>query len=167
MCLVVNMYRRYIVIGVVFFLLIGAYFVFFDKEKINKEYENIYKKLVNKGEYNDVIDGVTLSIEEINEDNKYSYIVTLDNVTEKKDNIKVLVVDASSSRDEISHFPSFGIIENKGYSLILKGANKGEKEIKGLNLTIIDVNKIEELLIYFCSDGVEQFVKVNVSNYLD
>ena len=161
------MYRRYIVIGVVFFLLIGAYFVFFDKEKTSKEYKTIYNKLINKTDYSGGIDGVTLSIEEISENSKYSYIVTFDNVEERKNNVKVLVADASSSKDNIGHFPSFGIIDNKGYSLIPNGVNAGEKEFKGLNLTIIDVDQIEELLIYFSSDDGEQFVKVNVSNYLD
>ena len=38
---------------------------------------------------------------------------------------------------------------NKGYSLILNSDEKKGKEIKGVNLTVLDSNKIETLLIYF------------------
>jgi len=161
------MYRRYIIVGIVFLLLIGAYFVFFDKDKSDKEYEKYYNKLVDKDNYSDSLDGVSLSVDEIEENSKYSYIITFDNVSERKDNVKILVVDGISNKDNIKYYPSFGIVDNRGYSLILSSEDKGEKEIKGVNLTILESEKIEYLLIYFNSDDGEQFVRVKVSNYLN
>lgn len=158
------MYRRYIIVGLVFFLLIGAYFVFFDKDKGNKEYEKYYNKLVEKDQYSDVLDGIELSIIEVEENNKYDYMITFDNASEKKENVKILVVNPD---DEGKYFPSFGMLDNKGYSIVCNGEISEEKDIKGVNLTILDSEKIEYLLIYFSSNNNEQFVKVNVVNYLD
>ena len=157
------MYRRYIVVGLVFFLLVGAYFVFFDKDS-NKEYERYYNKLVENGRYNDSLDGVVLSIVEEQVDNKYNYIITFDNASEKQENVKILVVNED---DEKGYFPSFGIIDNKGYSIVSNRETSEFKDIKGVNLTILDSEKIESLLIYFCSNNNEQFIKVDVVNYLD
>ena len=161
------MYRRYIVIGIVFLLLIGAYFVFFDKDKSDKEYEKYYNKLVDRDNYSDSLNGISLSIDEISEDNKYSYIVTFDNVSEREDNVKILVVNGNAKKDNVEYYPSFGIVDNEGYSLILSSEDRGEKEIKGVNLTILESDKIEYLLIYFSSDDSEQFVRVSVGNYLN
>lgn len=161
------MYRRYIVIGIVFFLLIGAYFIFFDKEEDNKEYETYYKKLVGRDNYNDNLIGVSLDIEEIEENNKYSYIVTIDDVSERQSNVKVLVANNNSNINNIEYFPNFGIIDNKGYTLITNEKEIDDKELKGINLTIVDSEKIEYMLIYFASDNGEQFVKVEIANYLN
>ena len=159
------MYRRYVIIGLVFFLLIGAYFVFFDNKKSDREYNKYYSKLVDRDTYNDVLDDVTLSIDEIEEDNKYSYIITFDNVSERKDNVKILIAKENVSDNE-EYFPSFGIISNKGYSIVMNNSVVGENEVKGVNLTILNSDKIESMLIYFFSDDGEQFVKINVVNYL-
>jgi len=163
------MYRRYIIVGIVFFLLIGAYFVFFDKEKDNNDYEKYYNKLVEREEFSSYLDDVNLSIEEVEEDNsKYSYIITFDGVEEKKENIKILVIDEECSKEKVESFPSFGIIENKGYSLVKEGNQDVEKKLlKGVNLTIIEKEKIETFIIYFSSGSNEQFVKVNVSDFIN
>ena len=160
------MYRRYIVIGIVFFLLIGAYFVFFDKDKDNKVYEKYYKKLVDRDNYSDSLSDVSLDIEEIGENNKYSYIVTIDNVSKRQNNVRILIADSNSNKNNVKYFPNFGIIDNKGYALIENG-EINDKELEGINLTIVDSEKIEYMLIYFASDNGEQFVKVKVANYLN
>lgn len=159
------MYRRYIIVGVVFLLLVGAYFVFFDKDKSDKEYSKYYNKLVDKEEYGDNLNGVTLTIFESEENDKYSYVVTFDNVSVVNKNVKILVAD-SSKKDNKEYYPSFGIVDNKGYSIIPSNSEKKEKEVKGVNLTVVDVDKIEYLLVYYSSNDNEQFVKVKVSNYL-
>lgn len=159
------MYRRYIVVGVVFFLLIGAYFIFFDKNKSSNDYEKYYSKLVEREEYKDYLDDVNVSIEEVKEDGKYSYIVTFDGVTSAKENVKILVLDEKCNKDEIEFFPSFGIVGNFGYSLVTNGNEDEEaKKIRGVNLTIIDKEKIDNFIIYFNSNGVEEFAKISVSS---
>lgn len=162
------MYRRYIVVGIVFFLLVGAYFILFDKENDNNTYEKYYNKLVNKDEFKNYIDDVNLNIEEIEEDSKYTYIITFDGVSEKKENIKILVLDEKCSKDKIEKYPSIGIVANKGYSLVPNGNEEEENKLfKGVNLTVIDKDKIDTFIIYFSSNGVEEFAKVNVSSFAD
>lgn len=165
MFLVMLMYRRYIVVGVVFFLLVGAYFAFFNKDKEDKEYQKYYTKLVEKEVYSNNLDGIDLSIVESEENGKYSYIITLDNASSKVDDVKVLVIEDTTSKD-VKYFPSFGIVDNKGYSLISSGDERDDKQVKGLNLTVLNSDKIENLLIYFSGNGSEQFVKVRVVDYL-
>lgn len=145
-------------------MLIGAYFIFIDKKDGNNEYEEYYKKLVERGNFSDSFDGVNVYVEEIVQtDNKYTYIITLDGVSEKKEDVKVLVLDEKCKKDEVEYFPSFGIMDNKGYSLVKDGEEDNEnKMIKGINLTVVDKNKIDCFLIYFSSNGGEQFVRVSV-----
>ena len=65
-------------------------------------------------------------------------------------------------------FPSFGIVENKGYSLVKDGEeNIDNKQLKGVNLTVLDEDKIDYFIIYFSSNGVEDFAKVQVSTFVD
>ncbi len=160
------MYRRYIIIGVVFFLLVGAYFLFFYDRDNDREYEKCYDSLVERESYEDNLVWVSLSIDEIKEEENYSYIITLDNVISRQNDVKILVVNSNCKKDKIEYFPSFGVVDNKGYSLVLSGEETGEKEVKGVNLTILDSDKIEYLLIYFKGNGIEQFVRIKVSNYL-
>lgn len=160
------MYRRYIIVGVVFFLLIGAYFVFFDKKEDKNDYEKYYNKLVERQEFKSYLDDVNINIEEIDEGNsKYSYIVTFDGVSSTKSDVKILVLDEECTKDNMEVFPSFGIVENIGYSLVKDGEeNIDNKQLKGVNLTILDENEIDYFIIYFSSNGVEEFAKVQVSN---
>lgn len=160
------MYRRYIIVGVVFFLLIGAYFVFFDKKEDKNDYEKYYNKLVERQEFKSYLDDVNINIEEIDEGNsKYSYIVTFDGVSSTKSDVKILVLDEECTKDNMEVFPSFGIVENRGYSLVKDGEeNIDNKQLKGINLTILDENEIDYFIIYFSSNGVEEFAKVQVSN---
>lgn len=159
------MYKRYIIVGIVFFLLVGAYFVFFNDKKEDKEYEKYYEKLIDREEYSDSLSGVDLSIvENLESNDKYSYIITFDNVSIVNNKVKILVSDGSSSSK--NYFPSFGIVDNKGYSIIPVSEEKGDKQVKGVNLTILESEKINYLFIYYSSNGNEQFVRVKVSNYL-
>lgn len=160
------MYRRYLIIGLVFLLLIGAYFVFFDKDKSDKEYEKYYKKLVEKGTYSDSLEDVSVNIYESSKNGKYIYSITLDNVSEKQSNVKVLIVDSNASKDKIDFFPSFGIIDNKGYALVPEGETSKDNEKEGLLLTTEYNSKIEYMLVYFCGNGEEQYIKIKVSDYL-
>ena len=160
------MYRRYFIIGFVFFLLVGAYFVFFNKDNNGKEYNKYYKKLVDRETYNNNLNGVSLSIYEIIENDGYVYSVIFDDVNEKENNIKVLVVEANVSKDDVEYFPSFGIIDNYGCALIPQGGQTSAKEKEMLSLNIEYSERIEYLLIYFNGNGEEQFVKVKVSDYL-
>ena len=57
---------------------------------------------------------------------------------------------------------SFGIFGNKGYSLVVSSSETGEKEIKGVNLAIVDTLELEYILVYFSGNNSEQFVKVVV-----
>lgn len=162
------MYRRYIIVGVVFFLLIGAYFVFFFGKDSKENYVNYYTKLVKHDEFSEKINGINLSIDEIEESNStFTYIVTFDNVNENKENVKILILDEDSKEKEKKEYPSFGIISNNGYSIVKSSEQSDEKEVKGVNLTIIEHEKIDNLLIYFSANGEEQFVRINVSNYLN
>ena len=163
------MYRRYIIIGVVFFLLIGAYFVFFDKKEDKNDYKEYYAKLVERQEFKSYLDDVNIDIEEVDEGNsKYTYILTFDGVTSTKSDVKILVLDAECSKEHIEIFPSFGIVENEGYSLVKSGEeNIQDKHLKGVNLTVIEEDKIDYFIIYFSSNGVEEFAKVQVSTFVD
>ena len=160
------MYKRYIIVGLVFFLLVGAYFIFFNKDNGDKDYKEYYDRLVEREEYSESLNGVSLTILENLDNGKYSYIVTFDNVSTKQSNVKILIADGNSSKDKMEYYPSFGIVDNEGYSIILSSEEKKDKEVKGVNLTIVDSDKIEYLLIYFSGNGNEQFVRVKVSNYL-
>lgn len=128
-------------------------------------YEEYYVKLVENHTYNSILEGIDLSIIESEENGKYNYIITLDNVSSRQDDVKVLVIENTATKD-IKYFPSFGIVDNKGYSLIPLVDEKEENEVKGINLTILDTDKIEDLLIYFNSNDREQFVKVRIVDYL-
>ncbi len=160
------MYRRYIIVGVFFLLLIGSYFIFFNDKKDNNDYEKYYNSLVEKEDYLDTLDGVNLSIDEIEEASKYNYVITFDGVSEKQSNVKILVLNNNCTKDSVETFPSFGIIDNKDYSLVKGNNNLEKKELMGVNLTIIDSDKIDYLLIYYKANNREQFVRVKVSNYL-
>lgn len=163
------MYRRYIIVGIVFFLLIWAYFMFFDKKEDNNEYENYYNKLVSNENFISYIDDVNISVEEIDEgNNKYSYIITFDGVNQTKENIKILVLNQECRKDQIEEFPSFGIIANEGYSLVKLGnEDESKKMIKGVNLAVLDKEKIEYFIIYFSHSNLEQFVKIKVSDFIN
>lgn len=163
------MYRRYVIVGIVFFLLIGSYFIFFNKKENSKEYEKYYSKLVEREEFSNYLDDINLNISQLEEENsKYTYTITFDGVTSTKNNVKILILDEKCSKDKIEHFPSFGIIDNEGYSLVKIGSEDIEnKLLKGVNLTVIRAEKIDNFIIYFSSDNVEQFVKVKVSDFLD
>lgn len=158
------MYRRYIVVGVVFFILIGAYFVFFNDKKGSNDYEKYYNKLVEREEFVTYLDDVNISVEEIDEGaSKFSYIITFDGVTENQNNVKILVLDSDCSKEKIEEFPSFGIIENKGYSLVKMGDEDIEnRKLKGVNLTVLDEEEIDYFIIYFSSDKQEKFIKIQV-----
>lgn len=156
------MYRRYIIVGVFFLLLIGSYFIFFNDKDNNNDYEKYYNSLVEKEDYADTLDGINLSIYEVDE----NYIITFDGVSEKQDNVKILVLNNNCTKDNIKTFPSFGIVDNKGYSIVKDNNNLEKKELMGVNLTIIDSEKIDYLLIYYKANNNEQFVRVKVSNYL-
>lgn len=138
--------------------------MFFYNKNSDKEYEKYYKKLVNNVDYKGYLDGVNLNVEEIdNGDSKFSYIITIDGVSADQKNVRILVLDENCSKEEIETFPSFGIISNEGYSLVRNGMeNEREKKLKGVNLTVVDSEKIDNFLIYFSSDSNEQFVKVKV-----
>ena len=158
------MYKRYIIVGLVFLLLVGAYFIFFDDKK-NNDYEEYYIKLIEKDNYSDSLSGVNLEIvENLEISGKYSYIITFDNVSVLNNDVKILVSDGSEYKDD--YFPSFGIVDNKGYSIIPASESKGDKQVKGVNLAILESEKINYLLIYYSSNNHEQFVRINVSNYL-
>ena len=159
------MYRRYIIVCVVCFLLIGAYFMFFDKDEHENDYEEYYTKLVERDEFADYLNDVNLNIEEVFDENfKYSYIIVFDGVNEIKEDVKILVLEENWSEEEIEYFPSFGIIANFGYSLVKEGnENEENKLIKGISLSISNVDKIENFIIYFSSNGVEEFVKIPVN----
>ena len=164
-----SMYRRYIIVGVVLFLLIGAYFIFFDKKKGGNEYEKYYNKLVEREEFSSYLEDVNIDIKEEKESNsKYTYSVTFDGVSEAKENIKILILDANCSKEKIENFPSFGIVANKGYSLVKDG--KGDEEnklLEGVNLSVSNKEKIDYFIIYFASGSNEEFVKVEVATFLD
>ena len=160
------MYRRYFIIGFVFLLLVCAYFIFFDKENNSNDYNEYYNKLVSRETYSDSLDGVGLSIYESIDDGEYVYSVIFDDVEEKESNVKVLIVDSMASKDEVKYFPSFGIIDSEGCSLIPEGGQSSIKEKEMLSLNIEYGERIEYMLIYFNGNGEEQFVRVKVSDYL-
>ena len=93
-----------------------------------------------------------------------SYIITFDGVSVVNNDVKILVSDGGEYKKD--YFPSFGIVDNKGYSIIPMSDSIEGKQLKGVNLTILESEKIESLFIYYSSNGNEQFVRVNVSNYL-
>ena len=159
------MYRRYITVGIVFFTLVCSYFLFFHKKDTDNEYEEFYEKLVERVEFSNYLDDVNINIEEIDDGNsKYSYIVVFDGVNEVKEDVKILVVDENCSVEIIEYFPSFGIIANHGYSLVKVGnEDEEQKKIKGISLVVSNIDKVNNFLIYFSSNGIEQFVKVPVS----
>lgn len=163
------MYRRYIVVGVVFFLLIGAYFIFFDKKSNDNEYEKYYNKLLNRTEFSSYLNDVNINIEEIEQENsKYTYTITFGGVTEKKENIKILVLDEKCSKENVEVFPSIGIVSDKGYSLVKEGEQDTNNKLYEIGaLSIADKEKIDIFLIYFNSNGREEFVKVKVSDFLN
>lgn len=160
------MYRRYFIIGFVFFLLIGAYFVFFDKESENNDYDIYYKKLADREYYSDEIEGVDISIFENEDNGTYIYSIIIDNVKEKESDIKVLILDENVTKGDVKYFPSFGIVDNKGCSLIPTGLDGGAKEKDMLSLSMEYNAKIEYILIYFNGNNEEQFAKIKVSDYL-
>lgn len=159
------MYRRYIAVGFFSFLLIGAYFVFFDVKTTKNDYEKYYNKLVEREEFLDYLDDVNISIEEIEQENsKYTYIVTFGGVTSKKENIKILILDEHCNKDKVEIFPSVGIISDKGYSLVKQGNQDKDNNLYEYGvLTVADEEKIDNFIIYFSSKGVEQFAKIAVN----
>ena len=160
------MYRRYFIIGFVFLLLIGAYFIFFNKDNNGNDYDEYYKKLVDRETYSERLNGVPISIYESIDDGEYVYSVIFDDVEEKESNVKVLIVDSATIKDEIKYFPSFGIIDSKGCSLIPEGTESSAKEKEMLSLNIEYGERIEYMLIYFNGNSEEQFVRIKVSDYL-
>ena len=160
------MYRRYFVVGLVFLLLVGAYFVFFDKDNSDNEYEVYFSKLVNADNYVDSLSGVDLEVYEVETSGKYVYTMVFSEVLKKESNIKVLVMD-DSQKDDYGYYPSFGIIDNKDCSLVPSGSEKKVNESEGLSLTMEYDKKIEWLRIYFASESGEQFARIRVIDYLN
>ena len=158
------MYRRYIIVGAVFLLLVGVYFAFFNDKKGGNEYEKYYNKLVKNEEFSTYLDDVNVSVEEVDEgNNKFSYVVTFDGVSENQNNVKILVLDADCNKEKVEEFPSFGIISEKGFSLVKNGEeNSQNKKIKGVNLIVVDEEEIDYFIIYFSSDKQEKFIKIQV-----
>ena len=161
------MYRRYVIVGVVFFLLIGAYFAFFDKKEENNDYEKYYKKLVNREEFSSYLDDVNITIKEtLQSDSKYTYEIVLGGVTSKKEDIKVLILDDNCKEEIVEFFPSIGIVSDKGYSLVKKGEEDRKNNLfEYARLAISDEEKIDYFIIYFSSNGVEEFARVAVSTF--
>lgn len=160
------MFKRYLSIGVVAVILFFCYLIFFNKPKVDNDYNLYYQKLKTQETFVSESEFFDIGIEkEIGEGDNFNYIISFENFTSKLDDVKILFIDEKVvAEDEIYYYPSFGIVSYKGYSFDIK-ENKdiNNNVLDGVNLVKYNNKKIDYLLIYFAYNENEIFLKLSLS----
>ena len=155
--------KRYLTIGLVLFLLVISYFLFFYEPKIDNDYDFYYNKLVSQEIFDDNIIDFDVNIQEIiRENSNYDYVITFENFIQEKENVKILILDEDlKNNEDVQESASFGIIGNYNYNFYINDDIENNV-IKGCNLVILDNKKVDYFLIYFSGSGEEFFYKIEV-----
>ncbi len=153
------MYKRYITILLFFLVLVGCFFLFFDKKDNKKLYTEYFNKLDSTTHYNnlDENDNLNVKIDSDYINNQYHYVINFTSNSTLA-NFKALVIPSSNRENDF--YPSFGIFDNKDISLVNNDAKKGET--KGVNLVISNKQKVESLKVYVSYNNQEYYYLLNV-----
>lgn len=154
------MNKRYFTVIIFLIILVGCFFLFFDKPTNKELYTKYYKKINNASEYSKLKDNKDLNIvidsEYIN--NQYHYVVTFTS-NKTLNNFKAMVVSLANNE---KYYPSFGIIDNENINLVTD--NPSDNETKGVNLVVSSVEKVETFKIYVSYDNGEYYYLMNVGD---
>ena len=153
------MYKRYLTVIIVLIVLVGCFFLFFDKPTNKELYTEYFNKLESNSEYDSLVDNdeIKINIEHSYLNNRYHYVVTFTGTT-TLNNFKAMVVPNESKVDE--YYPSFGILDNENVNLVASEA--GKNEAKGDNLVISNRDKIEAFKIYVSYNSYEYYYLISV-----
>lgn len=153
------MYKRYLIVFLFLAILVGCFFLFFDKPTNKDLYKEYYEKLDKVSDYNDLNDNndlhIVIDTEYIN--NQYHYVVTFTS-TKTLNNFKALVLPKDNRSEE--YYPTFGIFDNNNINLVDSDAKEGET--KGVNLVISNREKIQAFKVYVSYDSYEYYYLINV-----
>lgn len=155
------MSKRYFIVVMFLIILVGCFFLFFDKPTNKELYTKYYKKIDSIKEFNDLSENEELNIEIDNEyiSNQYQYVITFTS-NSTLNNFKTLVVPFISSSE--IYYPSFGIIDNKNINLVSNNAS--DDEAKGVNLVISNREKVESFKVYVSYNNDEYYYLINVGD---
>lgn len=153
------MSKRYLTILTFLAILVGCFFLFFDKPTNKEMYTQYLTKIESKKDYDDLRNNTQLNIELENQfiNNQYHYVFTFTS-NEMLNNFKAFVV--SGERNSEVYYPSFGIIDNQNVNLVKEKSN--ENETAGVNLVVSNKEKIEEFKIYVSYNNYEYFYLMKV-----
>lgn len=153
------MYKRYLTVIIVLVVLVGCFFLFFDKPTNKELYNQYLAKLDNKSEYDNLLENneVNINIEHSYLNNQYHYVVTFTS-KETLNNFKAMVIPSENRSEE--YYPSFGIFDNEKVNLVNHDAE--ENETKGVNLVVSSREKIESFKIYISYNSYEYYYLISV-----
>lgn len=153
------MYKRYLTVIMVLIVLVGCFFLFFDKPTNKELYNEYLNKLDNVNEYNNLVDNneLKINIDHSYLNNQYHYVITF---TSKAtlNNFKAMVIPSENKSEE--YYPTFGIFDNENINLV--DSDAGEGETKGVNLVISNREKIESFKIYVSYNSYEYYYLISV-----
>lgn len=153
------MYKRYITVIIFLIILVGCFFLFFDKPTSKELYTKYLNKLEETTNYNDLSTNKELNINIDNEyiSNQYHYVITFTSNSNLMD-FKALAIPSNSNSGE--YYPSFGIFDNENIDLVNNDVK--ENETKGVNLVVSNRDKLEAFRIYVSYNNYEYYYLLNV-----
>lgn len=148
------MYKRYITILVFLAILVGCFFLFFDKDSNKELYDKYLNKLESREKFDNLSENKDLNINIVNDyvNNQYHYVITFTS-NSKLNNFKALVI--SNAKNNEKYYPSFGIFDNENINLVNKTPD--EKETKGVNLVVSHREKIDTFKVFVSYNNCEYF----------
>lgn len=153
------MFKRYLIVFIFLAILVGCFFLFFDKPTNKDLYNEYLTKLERKESFDNINDNSELKIVVDNKyiNNQYHYVVTF---TSKAtlNNFKALVIPNNNISEE--YYPSFGIIDNKNINLVDSDAKEGET--KGVNLVVSNKEEIETFKVFVSYNSYEYYYLIDM-----
>jgi len=153
------MYKRYLTVIIVLVILVGCFFLFFDKPTNKELYQEYLEKLQNVETYDDLNSNNNLNIDVEGEyiNNQYHYVLTFTSTTTLNNFKAMAIIDGVSI---VSYYPSFGIIDNENINLV--NDNAKDNETKGVNLVVTNRDKVETFKVYVSYNSYEYYYLINV-----
>lgn len=153
------MNKRYLIVIVLLVVLVGCFFLFFDKPTNEELYNKYLNKLESRESFDDLKENEDLDIviDSAYIDNQYHYVLTFTS-TITLNNFKALVT--IENEDSSEYYPSFGIFDNKNINLV--NDEPKDSEVKGVNLVVSNRDKVETFRVYVSYNNYEYFYSINV-----
>lgn len=154
-----NMNKRYLTVLMFLAILVGCFFLFFDKPTNKEIYDKYLNMIASEREYDDLSSNNELNINVENQyiNEQYHYVVSFTPNTTLNNFKAFVVVD---EKEKEVYYPSFGIVDNHNINLV--DEKNADNEAEGINLVVNNKEKIEKLKIYVSYNNYEYFYLMNM-----